>query len=71
MLLSKVITQTDTEDIVLIFSTKTIPADLNFTRRQTVNVVKESFEGIRISASSVRVLDGVRGVYVNNRFTRR
>ena len=64
MLLSKVITQTDTDDIVLIFSTKTIPSELNFTRRQTVNVIKESFEGIRISASAVRVLDGVRGVYV-------
>ena len=64
MLLSKVVTQTDTDEIVLIFSTKTIPAELKFTRRQTVNVVKESFEGIRVSASAVRVLDGVRGVYV-------
>ncbi len=64
MLLSKVITQTDTDEIILIFSTKTIPADLNFARRQTVNVTKESFSGLRVSSSAVRVLDGVRGVYV-------
>lgn len=64
MKLSKVIAQTDTDDIVLIFSTKTIPSSLNFSRRQTVNVIKESYSGLRVSASAVRVLDGVRGVYV-------
>lgn len=64
MKLSKVIAQTDTDDIVLIFSTKTIPSELNFSRKQTVNVIKESYSGLRVSASAVRVLDGVRGVYV-------
>ncbi|MBO5402019.1 MAG: hypothetical protein J6A85_02470 [Clostridia bacterium] len=64
MKLSKVIAQTDTDEIVLIFSTKTIPTSLNFSRKQTVNVVKESYSGLRVSASAVRVLDGVRGVYV-------
>lgn len=64
MKLSKVITQTDTDDIILVFSTKTIPPELNFTRRQTVNVVKETYTGLRVPASAVRVLDGERGVYV-------
>lgn len=64
MKLSKVITQTDTDDIILVFSTKTIPPEMNFTRRQTVNVVKETYTGLRVPASAVRVLDGTRGVYV-------
>lgn len=64
MKLSKVITQTDTDDIVLVFSTKTIPPEMNFTRRQTISVVKETYEGLRVPASAVRVLDGTRGVYV-------
>lgn len=64
MKLSKVIAQTDTDDIVLIFSTKTIPSSLNFNRKQTVNIIKEQYSGLRVSSSAVRVLDGVRGVYV-------
>lgn len=64
MKLAKVITQTDTDDIILVFSTKTVPTDFNFSRRQTVNIIKETYTGLRVSASAVRVLDGVRGVYV-------
>jgi hypothetical protein len=64
MTLSKVITQTDTDEIVLVFSTKTIPADLDFTRRQPISVVKENYSGLRVSASAVRVVDGQRGVFV-------
>ncbi len=63
MQLYKVITQTDSDEIIVVFSTKTIPPELEFVRKQTVNVIKETYRGLRISSSAVRVLDGKTGVY--------
>ncbi len=49
---------------LLIFSTGKINADFNFLRRQTVEIVSESYTGYRVPVSSVRIVDGKQGVYV-------
>ena len=49
---------------LLIFSTGKANADFNFLRRQTVEIVAESYTGYRVPVSSVRIVDGKQGVYV-------
>ncbi|MBQ4054780.1 MAG: hypothetical protein IJD17_03620 [Clostridia bacterium] len=49
---------------LLIFSTGKVNADFNFLRRQTVEIVAESYTGYRVPVSSVRIVDGKQGVYV-------
>ncbi len=64
MTLTKVITQTDSDDILLVFKTKTMPEGMTYSRKQTVDIITGNYAGLKITASAVRVLDGIRGVYV-------
>ena len=63
MKLEKVISQTDKDEVLMVLSTYALPEGFNFTRMQQVELVKESFEGLRVRAEAMRKLDGVTGVY--------
>ena len=63
MRLEKVISQTNYETAVAVFSTDTIVQGFNYTRSQPVEIVAESYSGIKVPASAIRVVDGKVGVY--------
>ncbi len=64
MTLERRIARTDIDRTVLVFSTKNIPEGFDFSRCQTVELPKRTYEGIRVSSSAIRMQDGVTGVYV-------
>lgn len=63
MTLERKITKTDSDTVVLVFSSKTMPDGFDYSRLQTVELPVESYEGLRIPASALRVNNGVTGVY--------
>lgn len=49
---------------VVVFSCNTMNGQLAVTRYAPMTIVTEEFSGIRVSKNSVRVVDGVTGVYI-------
>ncbi len=64
MQLSRIVTSGEEESIVLVFSTGNVPEDFNFLRKQTVEIVQQSYTGYRVPVSSVRIVDDKQGVFV-------
>lgn len=65
MELYNVISETDKNQNVLIFSSDKIPESFNFLRAQPVQIVSTSISGLKVPKSAMRVLsDGTKGVYV-------
>ena len=64
MKLERRMTRTDVDITVLVFSTKQMPDGFDYSRRQTVELTKSAYSGLRISSSALRMNDGVTGVYV-------
>lgn len=64
MRLDRMATSADGQRCVLVFSSSEMPKDFNYLRAQNVQIVSKSYSGYRVPASSVRVVDGVQGVYV-------
>ena len=64
MILDRIILQADDNRVVLVFRTNTIPEHFNFLRRQTVQIVTSTYEGYKVPIESVRILDGIQGVYI-------
>ncbi len=64
MKLYKRIAQTDEDTVVLVFCSNAMPDGFDYTRCQTVQLVVGSYQGIRVSAEALRVLDGELGCYV-------
>ena len=62
--LEKKVTQTDTDSVILVFLIENVPQDFDYTRKQSIQIVKESYEGLSFPRSALRVVDGVQGVYV-------
>ena len=62
--LYRIVTETDKDRVVLIFSGGELPEDFSFLRRQTVNIVKTSYTGYRVPVSAVRIWEGQQGVYI-------
>lgn len=56
--------KTGSEEVMLVFSSHSLLADFNFTRKQDVNVVKSVTEGLKVRSSALCNEDGVTGVYV-------
>ena len=56
----------ETKQTLLIFSTGYVDPNFNFLRRQSVDIVEESYTGYRVPVSAVRIVDGRKGVYVLN-----
>lgn len=64
MKLNRIVTSSEEDSIVLVFSTGSVPEDFNFLRKQSVEIVQQSYTGYRIPVSCVRIVDGVQGVYI-------
>jgi len=64
MKLYRIVSQTNDDRAILIFSSGTIPNNFNFLRMQEVEVVKNSYKGYRVPISAVRMVDGKEGVYI-------
>ena len=64
MILDRMILQADDDRVVLVFRTNTIPEHFSFLRRQTVQIVTETWEGYKVPLSAIRIVDGVQGVYI-------
>lgn len=62
--LYRIVAETDSDNVILIFSGGELPEDFNFLRRQTVSIVKTSYTGYRVPVSAVRIVGGVQGVYI-------
>ena len=62
--LENVISQTDSDTVLLVFSTDDIPDGFRYSRKQSVRIVKNSLEGLRVNKEALRMIDGKQGVYV-------
>lgn len=61
--LEKMITQTDKDEVILVFSSNTIDEGFRYTRKQSVRIIKESLDGLRINKEALRITNGTQGVY--------
>ena len=66
MKLEKIVRENESSQAILVFKTNTIPDNFNFLRRQNIQVVEESHTGYKVPSNAVRVVDGVKGVYILN-----
>lgn len=66
MKLSRIVTSSEDDSIVLVFATGNVPEDFNFLRKQSVEIVQQSYTGYRIPVSCVRIVDGRQGVYIKS-----
>ena len=64
MQLDRIIRENGSEQAVLVFKTSNMPSDFNYLRKQSIQIVEESYTGYKVPASAVRVVDGVKGVYI-------
>ena len=62
--LDRMITQTDSETVVLVFRSDEITDDFKFIRKQNVKIVLKHIEGLRINKEALRIVNGEQGVYV-------
>jgi len=62
--LHRIVEQTDSDTVVLVFLIEEVPQNFDYTRKQTIKIVKDTVEGISFSRSSLRYVDGIPGVYV-------
>ncbi len=63
-LLENKITQAEKDNVILVFSTDTIPEDFNFVRRQSVQIIRNEYKGLKVSKEALRIVDGYEGVYI-------
>lgn len=64
MVYERYIAQTDTNDVLMVFSSRVNRDSFNFLRYQPVRIEHRTYEGLKVPRSAVRVKDGVQGVYV-------
>lgn len=64
MKLERIIRENNSESVVLVFKTNTMPDNFNYLRKQSVQIVEESYTGYKIPSNALRVIDGVKGVYI-------
>ncbi|MBQ8275649.1 MAG: hypothetical protein IJZ02_03365 [Clostridia bacterium] len=64
MTLSRIVTEHEREDAVLIFSCTTMPEGFSYLRVQNVEITMRAQSGLLVPEEAVRIVDGVTGVYV-------
>jgi hypothetical protein len=62
--LYRVITEPNSDRVILIFKNSTLTENFNFLRRQTVEIVQSSYSGYRVPVTAFRIVNGVKGVFV-------
>ncbi len=63
MKLERMITEPGEKEVILVLSSGRMPKDFNYMRGQEAKIVTDSFKGLRVPSSSVRVVEGEKGVY--------
>lgn len=58
------IRQTDLDRALVVFATNEIPLRFNYTRVQTVELIRQTYEGLKIPTSALRRVEDAEGVYV-------
>lgn len=66
MSLEEIHTDGENGDVLLVLRTMVMPDGFKFVRKQTLEIIEESYSGYKIPSSSVRKVDGKDGVYVLN-----
>ena len=64
MMLERKISENGKDDVVLVFSSSTLPDNFEYVRKQPIRLVYESYSGLKVPKDTVRVVDGVKGVFV-------
>lgn len=64
MKLYRILTDINSDTAVLIFRTGEQPENFRYLRTQTVQIVEQTHSGYRIPVSSLRIRNGVPGVYI-------
>jgi hypothetical protein len=64
MELNRKISENGMDDVVRVFSSSTLPDNFEYVRKQPIRLVYESYSGLRVPKDTVRVIDGVKGVFV-------
>lgn len=64
MIVKKLIKSPDNTKTIVIFSSDRLPTGFDFSRSQPVEIIKEEFTCFKIPVSALRIVDGIRGVYV-------
>jgi len=54
----------DGERTMAVFSSDTLPTGFHFTRTQPASVALDSYTGLAVPSSALRVTDGISGVYI-------
>ncbi|MDD4698712.1 MAG: HlyD family efflux transporter periplasmic adaptor subunit [Oscillospiraceae bacterium] len=49
---------------VVVFSCKSMNEELAQTRNMPITIIKKSYTGLRVNSSAIRVVNGIKGVYV-------
>lgn len=68
MMLEKAVFERGKDKVLLILSSDIMTPGFDYTRIQPVNIIYETYEGIKIPTSAVRNIDGVCGVYIRRGF---
>ena len=66
MKLYQIVQDTESDNVLLIFQSGSVPENFNFLRMQSVDVVKNTYKGYRVPISAVRIVNGKKGVYILN-----
>lgn len=66
MNLYRIVASAKSDTILLIFSTGYVPRDFNYLRKQSVEIIQQSYTGYRVPVSAVRIVDGKQGVYIKS-----
>ena len=64
MTLERSVTESGSDDVVLVFSCTDLPEGFNYLRCQSVVIEKKGVSGYRIPTSALRMVDGREGVYI-------
>ena len=63
MKLQRTISQTNLNEVVLIFNTNFMPDGFNYTRTQKVELVAKTYQGLKVPVPAMRSVDGQTGVF--------
>ena len=64
MVMERMITTPEGGRCVVVMSSTETPKNFDYLRAQSIQIVERSYTGYKVPSSAVRVVDGVRGVYV-------
>lgn len=64
MKVEKIVSNTTNVKTLVVFRANVLPHDFNYKRFQKAEIVLQSVQGLSVPKSAVRVVDGVRGVYI-------